>query len=360
MNKAFHPGEVWTDTNGVAINAHGGGVLFHEGTYYWFGEHKIEGTKGNRSHVGFHVYASENLLDWRDEGIALAVDDSPGSEIPTGSVMERPKVIYNARTGKFVMWFHLEPMDAGYSGARCAVAVADQATGPYRFLHSMRPNAGVWPENVPDEWKQPLGEEELARLAAMDLVGAPHPWYVKNACFRRDFATGQMSRDMTLFVDDDGNAYHLHAAESNGTLHISLLSDDYLTPAGRYIRVFPGRFHEAPSLMKWKGRYWLFSSDCTGWAPNTARLSSAPTIWGPWEEHGNPCLGPGWRIANCFESQPTFMLPVQGKPDAFIFMADRWRPENAIDGRYVWLPVIFRHDTPVLEWRESWDLSVFD
>ena len=113
MNKAFHPGKIWTDTKGVAINAHGGGVLFHEGTYYWFGEHKVEGTRGNRSHVGFHVYASENLLDWRDEGIALAVDDSPGSEIPTGSVMERPKVIYNARTGKFVMWFHLEPMDAG-------------------------------------------------------------------------------------------------------------------------------------------------------------------------------------------------------------------------------------------------------
>jgi hypothetical protein len=89
-------------------------------------------------------------------------------------------------------------------------------------------------------------------------------------------------------------------------------------------------------------------------------LSSAPSIWGPWEEHGNPCLGPGWRIANCFESQPTFILPVQGKQDAFIFMADRWRPENAIDGRYVWLPVVFRHDIPVIEWHDTWDLSIFD
>ncbi len=33
---AFKPGEIWQDNNGVHINAHGGGVLFHEGTYYWF------------------------------------------------------------------------------------------------------------------------------------------------------------------------------------------------------------------------------------------------------------------------------------------------------------------------------------
>lgn len=24
------------------INAHGGGVLYHEGKYYWFGEHRPE------------------------------------------------------------------------------------------------------------------------------------------------------------------------------------------------------------------------------------------------------------------------------------------------------------------------------
>jgi alpha-galactosidase len=40
---SFRPGELWPDDNGVHINAHGGGVLYHGGTYYWYGEHKIEG-----------------------------------------------------------------------------------------------------------------------------------------------------------------------------------------------------------------------------------------------------------------------------------------------------------------------------
>ncbi len=348
------PGEIWRDTNGLPINAHGGGVLFHEGTYWWFGEHKLAGAEGNRAHVGVHVYASENLVDWRDAGVALAMDDSPGSEIPPGCILERPKVIYNPRTGKFVMWFHLEPKGGGYEGARSGVAVADQPAGPYRFLRSLRPNAGVWPENVPDEWKRPLDEREERELAALGLGGAPFPWYPKNLVFRRDFAGGQMARDMTLFVDDDGRSYQLYASENNGTLHISLLDENFTGHAGRYVRIFPGRFHEAPAIMKWNGRYWMITSDCTGWTPNTARLSSAPTIFGPWEEHGNPCLGTGAQIANSFESQPSFLLPVAGKRDAFIHLADRWRPQNPIDGRYVWLPVQFRHGMPVLEWKDAW------
>ncbi|KAA6310420.1 hypothetical protein EZS27_038272, partial [termite gut metagenome] len=33
----FTPGAIWPDNNGVHINAHGGGILYHEGKYYWFG-----------------------------------------------------------------------------------------------------------------------------------------------------------------------------------------------------------------------------------------------------------------------------------------------------------------------------------
>ena len=36
----IRPGEPWTDTAGKPINAHGGGMLFHDGTYYWYGENK--------------------------------------------------------------------------------------------------------------------------------------------------------------------------------------------------------------------------------------------------------------------------------------------------------------------------------
>jgi hypothetical protein len=137
------------------------------------------------------------------------------------------------------------------------------------------------------------------------------------------------------------------------------LSDDYLKPAGKFVRVFPGRFHEAPALLKFRGCYFLFVSDCTCWSPNPARLLAADSIFGNWEELGNPCLGPGAQITNTFNSQSTFILPVQGKRDAFIFLADRWNPQNAIDGRYVWLPIEFRHGVPMIAWHEEWDLSFF-
>jgi hypothetical protein len=358
-HQCFRPGEIWPDDKGIHINAHGGGILFHDGTYYWFGEHKIEGEAGNAAQVGVHVYSSRDLYNWKDEGIAFAVSDDPQSLIVRGCILERPKVIFNPSTKKFVMWFHLEPKGAGYAGSLSGVAVADKVAGPFRFLESFRPNAGVWPENVPAEMKRPLSADEQAHVNGLDLPGGPLPYYPKQLLFRSDFAGGQMARDMALFVDDDGSAYHVYASEANGTLHISRLSDDYLKPAGKFVRVLPGRFNEAPALMKWRGKYFLISSDCTGWAANPARVSVAENIFGPWEELGNPCLGPGELIANTFNSQSTFILPVQGRRDAFIFMADRWRPQNAIDGRYVWLPIEFRHGVPMIAWHDEWDLNFF-
>src|ERR1035437_5651325 len=164
-NKTFCPGAIWPDNHGVHINAHGGGVLFHDGAYYWFGEHKIAGEAGNAAHVGVHVYSSRDLYNWKDEGIALAVSDDTQSPITRGCILERPKVIFNSRTKKFVMWFHLEPKDAGYNGSLSGVAVAENITGPFRFLECFRPNAGVWPENVSPASKCPLTSEQSASLA---------------------------------------------------------------------------------------------------------------------------------------------------------------------------------------------------
>lgn len=64
---SFYPGQIWKDDKGVLINAHGGGILLHKRTYYWFGEHKIEGRAGNQAHVGVHCYSSEDLYNWKDE-----------------------------------------------------------------------------------------------------------------------------------------------------------------------------------------------------------------------------------------------------------------------------------------------------
>lgn len=355
---AFRPGEVWLDNSGVPINCHGGGMLVHDGTFYWFGQHMVEGDAGNYAQVGVHVYTSKDLYHWKDEGIALRVSADPKSDIAKGCILERPKVIFNRKTGKFVMWFHLELKGRGYGAARSGVAVAEQAIGPYRFTKSFRPNAGAWPLNVAAELKGPLSADEESYVRNQHLGGGLVPNFPENLIFRRDFAGGQMARDMGLFVDDDSTAFHIYASEENGTLQISQLSDDYLRPAGKYVRVFPGGFNEAPALFKHAGKYYLITSGCTGWTPNTARLAVSTSIWGPWKALGNPCVGKDARTT--FHGQSTYVLPVPGKTGAFIIMADRWQPENAIDGRHLWLPIQFKDGVPFVEWRDKWDLSFFE
>ena len=83
----------------------------------------------------------------------------------------------------------------------------------------------------------------------------------------------------------------------------------------------------------------------------------ADSVFGTWTELGNPCLGADSALS--FHSQVTYVLPVQGKKDALIFMGDRWNPGNAIDGRYIWLPMVFENGRPVLKWKDKWDLGVF-
>ena len=327
----FVPGEVWKDNNGKHINAHGGGVLFNNGVYYWYGEHKVGGKIGNTAQVGVHVYSSKDLYNWKDEGIALKVNESDSTnDIAKGCTLERPKVIYNAKNKQYVMWFHLELKGKGYLAARSAVAVSNSPIGPFTYLRSFRPNAGYWPLNNPNN------HDTLKILS-------------------RDFAGGQMVRDMNLFVDDDGIAYHIYSSEENSTLQISKLTDDYLSNSGEYIRVFPKRYMEGAAICKHKGKYFLVASGCTSWNPNAARSAVSDKIFGEWKELGNPCHG--LDSALTYHSQSTCILKVQGHSNQYIFMADRWTPANAIDGRYVWLPITFDSDKPSIKWSDSWKLK---
>ncbi|MGV8827797.1 MAG: glycoside hydrolase family 43 protein [Breznakibacter sp.] len=339
---SIKPGMVWFDQKGRAINAHGGGVMFLEGTYYWYGEIKEGETytpECNKSWGGTRVdvtgvscYSSKNLVDWKYEGNVLpAVKDDVLHDLDPDNVVERPKVVYNAATQKFVMWLHIDSKD--YSKAASGVAVAESPVGPFTYLGSFRPNAGTMPMDV----------------KLTDSIGGK---------FDEDFPCGQMARDQTVFVDDDGKAYHFYSSEDNATLHISELSDDYLRPSGKFKRVFVSRFMEAPAVFKRNNKYYMMASGCTGWEPNEARLAVSDSIWGPWTELGNPCKGEG--AGKTFYAQSTFVLPVAGKKDAFIFMADRWNKDDLKDSRYVWLPIVFEEDRPVVRWFDEWDLADFD
>lgn len=238
-NSYIIPGEVWKDTDGNPINAHGGGLLYHDGTYYWYGEYKKGKTilpdwatwECYRTDVtGVGCYSSKDLLNWKFEGIVLpAVKEDPNHDLHPSKVLERPKVIYNKKTGKFVMWAHVESAD--YSKACAGVAVSDFPNGLFTYLGSFRPN---------------------------------------NA----------MSRDQTVFVDDDGRAYQFYSSENNETMYISLLTDDYLKPSGRFTRNFIKESREAPAVFKHKGKYYMLSSGCTGWDPNVAEIAVADSIMG--------------------------------------------------------------------------------
>src|SRR5207253_9057282 len=112
---------------------------------------------------GVSCYSSKDLAHWKYEGVALSpVAGDPNNDLDTSRVIERPKVIYNARTKKFVMWMHIDKNDYSYS--QSGVAVSDHPAGPYKYLCSVKPN-------------------------------------------------GNMSRDMTVFQDDDNKAYLIFSSE---------------------------------------------------------------------------------------------------------------------------------------------------
>jgi hypothetical protein len=99
----------------------------------------------------------------------------------------------------------------------------------------------------------------------------------------------------------------------------------------------------------------MITSGCTGWDPNVAEYAVADSVLGQWKTIGNPCSGPD--SENTFHAQSTFVFPVAGKEDIYIAMFDRWKKENLIDSRYVWLPVNFRGDSIEIAWQEQWSLK---
>ena len=321
----FRPGEVWLDTNGVPVQAHGGGILVFKGTYYWYGEDRTPGGPGTVA-----CYSSTNLYDWKREGVSLSRASLPRIEgLPT--FVERPKVLFNARTGKFVMWMHLEQW--GYHFARAGIAISDSPAGPFTFLKAIRPvtNGAAFEENDPNQ------QREL----------------------------GGTVRDLNVFLDDDGKAYAFYASEDNWTMYVVRLDGDFTgpeTPAVEnktWARILVRQKREAPAPFKYQGRYYLITSACTGWKPNAADCAVATNILGPYLSRSNPCAGP--QAETTFGSQSTFVLPAPNQPGKFIFMADQWNPRRLSDSRYVWLPFVIRPDgTFTLQWCEQWELSAFE
>ena len=300
------PGKAWMDTAGNLIQAHGGGLLKRGATYYWYGEDK---SQGYNNKVGVNGYASEDLVNWRPMGTVFKASDMP-EKFRDGGVAERPKVIYNAKTDKYVMWIHMDTN--GYGTSEAGIGISDKPEGPFVWVNSFRP----------------IAESTY--------------------------------RDMNLFVDDDGSAYTFYSGEENATTHVIRLNDDYtdierpLVEGKNWARIFPGKHREAAAPFKYNGKYYLITSGTSGWNPNAASYGVADNIFGPWENKGNPVVGEGADTTH--GSQSTFVFPnPNGKKGEFIYMGDRWTPQNLSQSRYIWLPFTIKDDgTFTIEWQNQW------
>jgi hypothetical protein len=292
------------DDKGNKLNAHGVGILLYNNFYYLYGEVK----EGNTWLVpnqqwecyrvpagGISCYKSSDLQHWTNMGMALTPTiGNLESDIDTSKVIERPKVIFNEKTGKFVMWIHLDKND--YSYAHVGVAVSDKPEGPFKLVNSFKPN-------------------------------------------------GHDSRDMTIFKDVDGKAFLFNTSENNNTMHVNELTEDYLNVKPNFASILTNERRESPAVFKSKNQYFLITSLCTGWAPNKAMYAVATNPMGPWKNIANPCVGTDSEIT--FGAQISYVQALK-KTGKFLVFADTWNKSNLKNSSYILMPMFIKNATPVI------------
>lgn len=324
---SFRPGQPWKDTEGKLIQTHGGSVLYHEGTYYWYGENKDHYVAGGSNwHWGVCCYSSHDLYNWKDEGIILEPAADFSDPMHPQRIMDRPHILYNRRTGQFVMWVKFagtaqEPTNwqIQYMG----VAVSEDITKPFRMVHTLRP----------------LGME-----------------------------TG----DFDLWADPrDGKGYFI-ADRVHTEVVIADLTDDYLSVTGYYSSHFPHTqpplAREAPAFFKWEDKYCLLTSGTTGYNPNPTEIAVAHLMHGPYEVLGEACVNDVKHTS--FDCQFSSVFPHPTRYGLYIAIGDRWMAKTTrmpdgheeaetSEAAYIWLPVRFDGDRPYLEWRDEWSLDEY-
>ena len=163
-----------------------------------------------------------------------------------------------------------------------------------------------------------------------------------------------MSRDCTLYHDDDGTAYFISAARGNADLHIYRLTDDYMNTECLVHKLWQGEYREAPAVFKRGDKYYMFSSFCTGWAPNQCRYATSDGIekrWSILRDIGDETT---------YRTQPAFFLKIAGtKTESYIYVSDRWDGNDYHNSRYVFLAVNFdSHGEPVMDYCENFAIDI--
>lgn len=297
-------GELWKDIAGNPLHAHGGYIIFHEGWYYWYGEDR-------RDNIYVSCYRSKNLVDWEFRNHILTTESAmEGYRVRTklqlvsedgGKVnLERPKVLYNEKTKKFVLWVHFEN-GKNYKDAAIGIATCDTPDGNFLYHGHFNPY-------------------------------------------------GYMSRDCTLFKDDDGTAYFISAARDNADTHVYRLSDDYMNVDCLVHKLWQGEYREAPAVTKIDGKYYMVNSFCTGWAPNQGKYAVADSMEGKWSslmEIGDETT---------YLSQAAFILQKDGHT---LYYGDRWGGNGAkyFESGYVIYPLELENGELVMRYMDEIDLE---
>lgn len=354
---SIRPGQVWLDTEGKRIQAHGGSVITVGDTFYWYGENKEKTKVGSDIwHWGVRCYASKDLYNWEDKGLIIPPDvDDANSPLHPAQYMDRPHIIFNEATQKFVCWVKVMRQE----GQKSTVLTADHILGPYMVVKK-----DIRPLN--------MGAGDF------DLVAAP-----------------------------DGKAYY-YFERVHSELICADLTEDYTDVTGYYSTHFPNNqppyVREAPAYFYRKGLHYLFTSGTTGYHPNPSEVACAITFHGPWEVLGDP--HPDDLSRTSYNSQITSVFKHPFKKDLYIALADRWIPnlpqlvgERFADGTqsciaadiykavfdpeidyvlkeedklpvsldfdtcnsdYVWLPVRFDGRMAYLDWKEEWKIDDFE
>ena len=345
-HQSFKPGSPWLDTNGNRIQAHGGSVFFKDGLYYWYGENKEKSTSGSGIwHWGVRCYISKDLYNWEDRGLLIPPDpDNINSPLHPSVCMDRPHILFNQKTQKYVCW--LKIMGSGNSQSM-TILTADNFFGPYSIL-----NTGY----------------------------KPH---------------GLNSGDFDLAIDPQSQKAYYYFEKVHTELICAELSEDYTEVVGQYSSHFP-RSHppyvrEAPVHFMRNGKHYLFTSGTTGYFPNESEVAVADDWHGPYTVLGNP--HPKDRARMSFRSQITDVLQIDNT-DLYIAIADRWLPNmpssllltkmiasgmnrmfgkpakeesssreqkskkvdnsNTARANYVWLPIRFEGEMPIIDWKSEW------
>ena len=346
---SIRPGKVWLDTDNKPIYAHGFSVFYDKvnNRWIWFGENKEFTKKGGHIWTyGIRYYESQDLYNWKDKGLLIEPSEDLEEPLHPTYCIDRPHIIYCEKTQKYVCWIKVMASEIAQF---MIVMQADRFEGPYEYVH---------------KFYNPL----------------------KMYC-----------GDFCLHVDETTKKGYIWFERPHFQMICATLSDTYTEVTEEYSvhydNLLPPYTREAPTYFERNGKKYLFTSGTSGYYPNKTDVCIFDDYHGQYKSLGDPFIGD--KSNTSFSSQITSVIRIPNT-DKYIACADRWMPqwyipkigpliisgmekhfngyvpdkepkeiisvpgqlqthnENTCKSRFVWLPIEWDGDKPIIRWQKEW------